>query len=131
MNVPPSKKAKLFITTEYAGVFAQAVPFLQRLAFASEVEIETGFEPESAVQVITSEARVFIPLSELVDTEKELARLKKEKEAAEKEIAMLKAKLNNAGFTAKAPAAVVEGEREKLAKAEEKLLKIEESLKAL
>jgi valyl-tRNA synthetase len=131
MNVPPSKKAKLYITTDYAGVFAQAVPFLQRLAFASEVEIETGCEPEGAVQVITSEARVFIPMSELVDLEKETARLKKELEATEKEIATLEAKLGNAGFTAKAPANVVAAEREKLEKAKEKLSKINESLGSL
>jgi valyl-tRNA synthetase len=131
MNVPPSKKAKLYITTDHAGVFAQAVPFLQRLAFASEVEIETGCEPEGAVQVITSEARVFIPMSELVDLEKEAARLKKELEATEKEIAALEAKLSNEGFTAKAPANVVAAERERLGKAKEKLAKINESLGSL
>ena len=131
MNVPPSKKAKLYITTDHAGVFAQAVPFLQRLAFASEVEIETGCEPEGAVQVITSEARVFIPMSELVDLEKETARLKKELETTEKEITALNAKLSNAGFVDKAPANVVAAERERLAKAGEKLAKLTESLKSL
>jgi valyl-tRNA synthetase len=131
MSVPPSKKAKLYITTDHAGVFAQAVPFLQRLAFASEVEIETGCEPEGAVQVITSEARVFIPMSELVDLEKETARLKKELEATQKEINTLETKLGNEGFTAKAPANVVAVEREKLEKAREKLAKINESLRSV
>ena len=80
---------------------------------------------------VTSAARIFMPLGELVDTEKELARLEKEKKAVEKDLAFLNGKLNNEGFLAKAPAQQIENERAKLAKAQEKMAKIEESIAAL
>ncbi len=131
MNVPPSKKAKVFIVTSQAGVFAQGAAFIQRLAFASEVEIGSDFSADGAVQVVTDAARVFIPMAELVDTAKEIARLTKEKDAVQKEFDFLDGKLQNEGFVAKAPEKVIEAEREKLSKAREKLLKIEESLKNL
>ncbi len=131
LGVPPSKKARLNIETDHAAVFAQGASFLQRLAFASSVEIGNGFDPAGSVQVITDAARIFIPMAELLDLDKERARLEKEKGTAQSEIAMIEKKLQNQGFVAKAPAAVVEGKREKLRKASERLAKIEESLTEL
>ena len=109
MNVPPSRKAQLCIATGEPEVFEQGRPFLQRLASASEVTVADSFTMEGAVQVITNAARIFIPMDELVDKEKEIARLNKEKEKVEKEIGVLSKKLDNPGFVSKAPAAVVEG----------------------
>lgn len=130
MNVPPSKKAGVFIAAKEADVFRQGVPFITRLAFASHVEVGESFSADGAVQVVTDAARVFIPMAELVDREKELARLAKEKAACEKDIAMLSGKLSNEGFVSKAPANVVEAERAKLEKRREHLAKIEESIAA-
>ena len=76
-------------------------------------------------------ARILIPMDELIDREKELARLEKERESCKKDIAFVSGKLNNAGFVAKAPEKVVAAEREKLQKAEEKLAIIEESIRKL
>ncbi len=130
MNVPPSKKAGIFIATAYQDVFQQGTPFLIRLAYASHVEIGQEFDLKGAVQVVTDAARVFIPMDELIDKEKELARLAKEKAVCEKEIQGLTGKLSNQGFVSKAPAHVVEAERAKLEKQKERLTKIQESIAA-
>ncbi len=131
MNVPPSKKAQVFIETEYTDTFAGAAPFFERLASASGVTLTDAPETEGAVCVVTDSARMFIPMAELVDREKETARLTKEKLACEKEISFVAGKLANESFVAKAPAAVVDNERAKLARAKERLEKIEESLAKL
>ncbi len=130
MNVPPSKKAGIFIATAYQDVFQQGTPFLTRLAYASHVEIGQEFDLKGAVQVVTDAARVFIPMDELIAKEKELARLAKEKAVCEKEIQGLTGKLSNQGFVSKAPAHVVEAERAKLEKQKERLTKIQESIAA-
>ena len=130
MNVPPSKKAGIFIATAYQDVFQQGTPFLTRLVYASHVEIGQEFDLKGAVQVVTDAARVFIPMDELIDKEKELARLAKEKAVCEKEIQGLTGKLSNQGFVSKAPAHVVEAERAKLEKQKERLTKIQESIAA-
>lgn len=130
MNVPPSKKAGIFIATAYQDVFEQGTPFLIRLAYGSHVEIAQEFDLKGAVQVVTDAARVFIPMDELIDKEKELARLEKEKVVCEKEIQGLTGKLSNQGFVSKAPAHVVEAERAKLEKQKERLTKIQESIAA-
>lgn len=83
------------------------------------------------VQAITHSARGFIPMLELIDRDKELARLNKEKAGAEKEIAMFTRQLDNPGFVNKAPAQVVEDIRAKLARAQDKLARIDESIAAL
>ncbi len=131
MNVPPKVQAKLYIETEYSDVFASGEMFFKRLASASEVEIADKFDISDCATVVTDSARIFIPLSDIVDTEKELARLEKDKKATQKDIDFLSGKLNNQGFLAKAPEQLVEKEKEKLKKAEEKMQKIEESIKAL
>ncbi|MCL2033413.1 MAG: valine--tRNA ligase [Oscillospiraceae bacterium] len=131
MNVPPSKKAKIFIVTDSAGVFVQGAAFIQRLGYASGIEIGSGYDPDGAIQIVTSAARVFIPMDELIDMEKERERLEKEKAAVQKDIGIINAKLTNDGFMAKAPDKVVALEREKLKAAQEKLSKIDESMSAL
>ena len=95
------------------------------------MEIGESFELPGAAQVVTDSARILIPMDELIDREKELARLEKERESCKKDIAFVSGKLNNAGFVAKAPEKVVAAEREKLQKAEEKLAIIEESIRKL
>ncbi len=128
MNVPPSKKAKIFIETAYEKTFSEGANFFLRLASASEVEIVKGYEEDGAVAIITEDARLFIPLDELVDFKAESERLEKEKAGVLKEIAFVSGKLNNANFVAKAPEALVNEQREKLAKYNEKLAMLEESI---
>ena len=126
MNVPPSRKAKVYIATKYNDAFNQSTAiFFGRLASASEVEIADSFEgvisADDAVQIITDSASIFLPLSDIIDTEKERARLEGEAKKLVGEIDRLEKKLSNEGFVAKAPAAVVEGERAKLEKYRENL----------
>ncbi len=128
MNVPPSKKAKIFIETSYEKTFSEGANFFVRLASASEVELVKGYENDEAVAIITEDARLFIPMDELVDFKAELERLEKEKAGVLKEIAFVSGKLNNEKFVAKAPEALVNEQREKLAKYNEKLNMLEESI---
>ncbi len=130
MNVPPSKKVKLFVVTEAGDLFKQATAFLEKLASASEVDIRTDKEgiPENVVSVVNPKAEILLPLDELVDKEKEIERLTKEKAKLEGEIKRVEGKLSNKGFTDKAPAAVVEEERQKGEKYKAMLEKVLESL---
>ena len=126
MNVVPSRKAKVYIATKYTDSFnGDTAVFFTRLASASEVEIgesfEDSFSADDAVRIVTDSATVFLPLSDIVDTEKERARLEGEQKKLGIEIERLEKKLSNEGFVAKAPAAVVEGEKAKLAKYRENL----------
>ena len=132
LNVPPSKKVTMYIETAETELFRSCAPFFEKLAGAGELHVsEKAENAENMVTVVTASARAFMPMGELVDTEKELARLEKEKKAVEKDIAFLSGKLNNQGFLSKAPAQQIENERAKLAKAEEKMAKINESIEAL
>ena len=129
MNVPPSKKAKLFIVSDYADSFnADTAAFFIKLASASEVAFVPSYEDDGSVSVVSEGAKLYIPMAEIVDTEKEKARLEKEKANAASEIERLTKKLSNAAFTDKAPAAVVDAERAKLEKYTEMLKNIEEML---
>ncbi len=118
MNVPPSKKAKLYLVTPYADDFQKAGAFLSKLASASEYEIVDNHESDGCVRIVTDAATVFIPLGELVDLEKEKTRTEAELARVSGEIERIGKKLANEGFVSKAPAAVVDAEREKLAKYE-------------
>ncbi len=131
MNVPPSKKATVYIETEEAAVFEQGAPFIVRLASASEVEVNSNIDKTGAVQVITDAAKIYIPMAELIDREKEIARLEKEKEQCEKQAIGLETRLSNPGFVNKAPENVVAAERDRLAKLKERLAKLEESIAAM
>ena len=130
MNVVPSVKAKLYIETADADIFKSGIIFFEKLASASSVEIGASFDIPDSVTAVTHSARIFIPLDDLVDKEKELARLAKEKAAAQKDIDFSQGKLNNPGFMAKAPEKQVEAEKAKLAKALDKMAKIEQSIAA-
>ncbi len=131
MNIPPSKKAKVYIKTDKADVFSQAAIFFEKLASASETAVcgDDFVPPANAVSCVVEGAQLFMPLDDLVDKEKELERLTKEKERLMGEIKRVEGKLNNQGFVAKAPAQVVEEERKKEAKYREMLDKVLESIK--
>ena len=128
MNVPPSKKAKYYIATAHKDTFKKAGIFMQRLASCSEAEIGDSFEIDGAVCIVTTDAKIYIPLGELVDFEKEIARLNKEKEKVLKDLEFIDKKLNNENFVAKAPKAVVDGQREAAQKLRDKIAMIDESI---
>ena len=129
MNVPPSKKAKLFITSDAKETFEGCAVFMTRLASASEVEVSNeSVDVEGAVRVVTTDAVVQIPLNELVDFQKELERLSKELAAAEKDRDFFGSKLNNEAFMAKAPEKVVAVQRESYQKAVDKIALLEASI---
>ena len=130
MNVPPSKKAKLTIVTSDTDIFdAKCGAFFEKLASASEVTVTDSYESANDIQIVTEGATLYIPLSDVVDSEKEIARLTKEKEKLLSEIERIEKKLSNEGFVAKAPAAVIEGEKEKLSKYKDMLTATENALK--
>ena len=116
MNVPPSKKAKLFVVTKYEDSFTRSAKILEKLASVSEVIITHKYESDDAVMIATDAGSMYIPLAEVVDLEKEKARLLSEMKKNEAEIERLEKKLSNEGFVAKAPAQVIAGERAKLEK---------------
>ena len=133
MNVPPSKKAALFVLTNKPQVFAEGEGFLQRLAYADDVQI-LDQEPENLdgmVTITTVDAKLYIPMGQLVDVAKELERIGKELEKARKNLAGIESKLSNENFTARAPEAVVNAEREKAAKARELICQLEQSEAAM
>ena len=133
MNVHPAKRSSMIIETSETEAFRRGGDYLAKFAFATDVILTEKYTGDTAgmVQVITHAARGFIPMMELIDREKELARLNKEKAGAEKEIGMFSRQLSNEGFVNKAPANVVEEIRQKLARAQEKLARVEESIAAL
>ena len=133
MNVHPAKKTSMIIETADAAPFRNAQVYLAKFAFATDVTFTEKYEgsTDGMVQVSTHAARGFIPMMELIDRDKELARLNKEKAKAEKELAMFGNQLNNPKFVERAPAALVEEIRGKYAKSQDKLANIEQSIKAL
>ena len=133
MNVPPSRKSHLIIVTDKAKAFTDGEKFICKLAYASGVEVRAEL-PESTdgmVSVITDNARMFMPMAELVDLEKERARMEKELANAKKQLDGQNAKLENENFVSRAPEKVVNAEREKKAKLEALIENLEESLKNL
>ncbi len=129
LNVPPSKKAALFVLTAKPQVFAEGEGFIQRLAYADQVTMLEK-EPENLEGMVcctTSDAKLYIPMGQLVDVTKELERVAKELEKARKNLAGIEAKLSNEKFTAKAPANVVNAEREKAAKVRDLIGQLEQS----
>ena len=133
MNVPPSKKSKMYIVTSKADVFNQGAVFFEKLASASEASVQADQAGigENAVNIVVDGAEIFLPLDELVDKEKEIERLQKEKKQLESEIKRVEGKLSNPGFTAKAPEKVVAEERAKGEKYREMLDKVLASLQAM
>ncbi len=139
MNVPPSKKAHLTVATMETETFALGVPFLKKLAYASQVEIvpfsQTQADADAAqagqVSIITHAAQLSIPLGELVDLEKERQRVEKELKKQSAELEKLNTKLNNPGFVNKAPAQVVEAEKARAVQLTELVAKLTEQLKGM
>ena len=133
MNVAPSKKVHYTIATAHADTFARGISFFKRLASASDVTVADANipTPDGSIEVVTHAARVLMPLAELVDFEKELARIAKEKANAEKQLAGIENKLSNQGFIAKAPEAVVNGAREDAAKLRALIEKLDASAAAM
>ena len=133
MNVPPSKKATLYVLTSKPQIFTEGEGFIQRLAYADRVELLES-EPanlDGMVTCATADAKLFIPMGQLVDIAKELERITKELDKARKNLASIQGKLSNEKFTARAPEAVVNAEREKAKKAADLIASLEESEAAL
>ena len=131
MNVAPSRRTKLHIATAKPDVFEEGTAVFQRLAYATEIEVAESFTLDGAVTIVTPDAKIYIQMDELVDKEAEIARLTKELQSAEKQLATAEAKLSNEKFTGKAPANVVEGVRQNAARLREHIALIRSSLEAL
>ena len=133
MNVPPSKKAALYILTAKPEIFVGSEGFMQRLAYADEITMLTA-EPENLDGMVcctTATAKLYIPMGQLVNVEKEIERITKELDKAQKNLQSLEAKLGNENFTSRAPEAVVADIRSKADKARELITQLEESLQAM
>ena len=131
MNVPPSKKVTVNIETELISVFSAGIPYICRLAYASEVNIAKEVSHDKSISIVCEKANVYMPMNELVDVEKELERLSKDRQKALVDKEFFEKKLNNTGFMAKAPEKVVEAQRDGFKKAEEKIAKIDAAIKEL
>lgn len=136
MNVPPSKKCSLYIVTSKQAIFEAGVPFFQKLAYAEDVQVLSA-DPsnhESMASCITADAKLFMPMNQLVDKEKELARVRKEREKAQQDVARYEGKLSNESFLSRAPEAVVNAEKERFEKVKAllaQLIEAEERLQNL
>ncbi|MCR1899993.1 valine--tRNA ligase [Irregularibacter muris] len=133
MNVVPSRKAKVILIADnenIAGLLKNSAAYFKSLASASEIVVNTIKEniPENAVTTVVDKVEIFIPLEDLVDKEKEIERLQKEKSHLESELKRVNGKLSNQGFIAKAPDQVVEQEKEKQKKYQEMMEKVLERL---
>ena len=132
MDVPNSRKAKIIFITEsddISNMIKQEESSFVRLASASEIELDADYKASNTdVSAIIDGVEIYIPMGELVDTEKEIARLEEEKDKLEKEIKRASSKLANESFVSKAPEKVVEEEKEKLVKYQEMYDKVKERL---
>ena len=131
MNVPPSRKAHVYVATEKKDIFETAVVFMQKLASASDVTVGDSFSIDGSVSIVTADAKIYIPMGDLVDFEAERKRLLKDREAAEKKLQQINGKLSNPGFLAKAPQNVIDGQKADAEKLTEKIKMIDESLSQL
>ena len=134
MNVPPSRKAQLTIATGQTETFTAGAPFFQRLASASEVHVVPAAqapEAQGMVEVVTHAARVFMSLAELVDIAQELERIAKERDKAEGHLRGIEAKLSNEAFTSKAPAHIVQNQRDQAEKLRALIAQLDQSAQAL
>lgn len=121
MNVPPSKKAKIYIATNNQKTFINGMSYINKLAYASEIEVADSFDLPGAVTIVTDDARVYIPMDQLVDKDAEIDRLNKELKKAEKELDFAEKKLNNPGFIGKAPQKVIDNVKNTAQKMREKI----------
>ena len=136
MNVPPSRKAKVFVVSEFEevrNIFENSKAFFATLGYASEVAVQsdkTGIA-EDAVSVLIHQAALYMPFADLVDIDKEIERLTKEEDKMNKEIKRAQGMLSNPKFVDKAPADKVQAEKDKLEKYTQMLAQIQERLAAL
>ncbi|MCI6832271.1 MAG: valine--tRNA ligase [Clostridiales bacterium] len=135
MNVPPSRKAQVYVVTgeEHRDVFADGKACFLKLAYASDLTVQSEAPADAAkmVSIVTGDVQMYLPMNELIDFDKERARLNKELRKAEKDLSFIEKKLGNPGFLNKAPEAVVEGEKVKSEKLREQIAKLNESLASL
>lgn len=136
MNVPPSKKANVFVVSDNAevrNIFEHGKVFFQTLAYASEVIVQCDKTNigDDAVSVVIHDGVIYMPFAELVDIEKEIERLNKEKDKLIKEVERVEKKLANQGFVAKAPQKVIDEEKAKQTKYAAMLKGVEEQLERL
>ena len=136
MNVPPSKKAKVYVVSEkqeIRDIFENGKVFFATLGYASEVEIQTDKTgiADDAVSAVIPDAVIYMPFAELVDIEKEVERLKKEEERLTKELARVNGMLGNERFVSKAPASKIEEEKAKLARYTDMMAQVQERLAQL
>ncbi len=133
MNVPPSKRPRLIISSDRPEVFEAGRTYLSKLAYAGEVDIvsEAPADTDGMVSVVTGSAKMFMPMAELVDLEKERARIEKELEKARAQLEAQNKKLANEAFVSRAPESVVNAERERAEKAKALIANLEESLAKL
>ncbi len=133
MNVPPSKKAALYVLTAKPEIYTEGEGFMQRLAYADQITM-LDKEPENLDGLVcctTGTAKLYIPMGQLVDVAKELERISKELEKAQKNLQGLEAKLSNENFTSRAPEAVVADIRDKAEKAKALIAQLEQSEAAM
>ena len=136
MNVPPSRKATIYVVSEketVRSIFENSKVFFAQLGSASEVLVQADKDgiSEDAVSAVTADAVLYMPLAELVDIAKEIERLEKEEAKLQKELARSKGMLSNEKFISKAPEAKIAEEKEKLAKYEATMAQVQERLAAL
>ena len=132
MNIPPSKKATVYVETDNIDVFKTGIDFIKRLASANEVVVDNSFgDLGNTVTIITDDAKIYIPLGDLVDFEAERKRLEKERAQCQDKLDFINKKLSNPGFVNKAPEKVVEQNRADAAKLEEKIENINNSIENL
>ncbi len=132
MNIPPSKKAKVYVETALSDIFENGSGFIKRLASAAEVTVAERFDDlGKVVTIITDDAKIYIPLGDLVDFAAEKKRLEKDLAAAQDKLAFIMKKLNNPGFVNKAPEKVVQQSKDEAAKLEEKIATIQQSIEEI
>ena len=129
MNVAPSKKCTLYVATEKADIFRAGEGYICRLAYADGLVVDADAPAghEDMAECVTTDAKIFLPLNQLVDVDKELERITKEEDNARKNLDRINSKLQNPGFLNKAPEQVVNAERERAAKLEQMLAQLADS----
>ena len=130
INVP-TKKTHLYIATVHPETYRAGEAILQKLSYSSEIEVADRFEIDGAVTIVTADARLYLPMAELVDRDAELARLRRELDSALKQMATVEAKLKNEAFMQKAPQNVIDGVRANGEKLSEKIRMIQSEIEAL
>ncbi|MBQ4257789.1 MAG: valine--tRNA ligase, partial [Clostridia bacterium] len=130
MNVP-TRKTHLYIATAHPDTYRESEAILQKLSYSSEIAVADHFEIDGAVSIVTADARLYLPMAELVDRDAELARLGKELAAARKQLDTVEAKLRNEAFMSKAPQNIIDGVRQNGEKLSEKIRMIESEIQAL